>query len=170
MTEVTVSGTLANVRTFTRNLWAWTPRRWLIAAAVAVATIVVIGIPTVLIPNPWFGRDVAVTWWAWPALAMTALLAGLVTATYVRSPLQPRRRDGQGRASMLGGLLSFFAVGCPVCNKLVLVALGTSGALTYFQPVQPVIAGISVALLTWALVVRVRKESSCPVPEPVSRV
>lgn len=153
-----------------RSLADWTPRRWLVAAAVAAATIVVVGVPTVLIPNPWFGRDVPVTWWAWPSLIATAVLAGLLTATYVRSPLTQTSRDRQGRAGVVGSVISFFAVGCPVCNKLVLLALGTSGALTYFQPVQPLLALASLGLLGWALVVRLRRENACPArtPEPVT--
>lgn len=148
---------------FFESLRTWAPRRWAVAAGTAALTILVIGVPTVLVPNPWFGRDVPVTWWAWPALAVTAVLAGLTTATYVRSPLAPSRRDRAGRFGMVGGALSFFAVGCPVCNKLVLLALGTSGALTYFEPVQPFIAAASIAMLAGALMVRVRRESSCPV-------
>ncbi len=135
----------------------------MVAAGTAVATVVVIGVPTVLIPNPWFGREIPVTWWAWPVLVVTAILAGLTMATYVRSPLTPQRRDRLGRAGAIGGALSFFAVGCPVCNKLVLLTLGTSGALTYFEPMQPVIAALSIAMLAVALVVRVRRENSCPV-------
>lgn len=135
----------------------------MVAAGTAVATVVVIGVPTVLIPNPWFGREIPVTWWAWPVLVVTAILAGLTMATYVRSPLTPQRRDRLGRAGAIGGALSFFAVGCPVCNKLVLLMLGTSGALTYFEPMQPVIAALSIAMLAVALVVRVRRENSCPV-------
>lgn len=135
----------------------------MVAAGTAAATVVVIGVPTVLIPNPWFGREIPVTWWAWPVLVVTAILAGLTMATYVRSPLASQRRDRLGRTGAIGGALSFFAVGCPVCNKLVLLTLGTSGALTYFEPMQPVIAALSIAMLAVALVVRVRRENSCPV-------
>lgn len=62
----------------------------------------------------------------------------------------------------MGAFTTFFAVGCPVCNKLVLLALGYSGALQYFAPMQPFLAGLAVILLAWALVVRVRREHSCP--------
>ena len=34
-------------------------------------------------------------------------------------------------------LLAFLAVGCPLCNKVVVLLLGASGALTYFEPIQP---------------------------------
>lgn len=143
---------------------SWPARRWIVAAGTAALTVLVIGVPTVLIPNPVFGRAVPVTWWAWPALIATAALAGLVTATYVRTPTAAEKRDRPAGASMIGGLLGFFAVGCPVCNKLVLLALGYSGALQFFGPVQPVLALASVGLLAWALVTRVRREQSCTVP------
>ena len=68
--------------------------------------------------------------------------------------------DGRGTA---GALLTFFAVGCPVCNKLVLLALGYAGALQWFAPVQPYLAGLAIVLLMWALVVRLRGQVACPV-------
>lgn len=71
-------------------------------------------------------------------------------------------------ATAAGGLLTFFAVGCPVCNKLVLLALGYAGAMTWFQPVQPVLQVLAVTLLGLALVQRLRGELACtvsPTPE-----
>lgn len=38
------------------------------------------------------------------------------------------------------GLLTFFAVGCPNYNKLLLLTLGDAGALRRFKPVQPLLA------------------------------
>lgn len=67
----------------------------------------------------------------------------------------------------LGGVLSFFAVGCPVCNKLVLVLLGSSGALSYWAPLQPLFAAASIALLAEAALRRLSTRSPCPVvPAP----
>jgi hypothetical protein len=103
---------------------------------------------------------VPVTWWSYPTLAVAALLGGLVIASYVRSPAQPvatAKTTG-------GGLLSALAIGCPVCNKLVVAALGTSGALTLWAPLQPVLAVVSIALLAWALRTRLAAERSCPIP------
>lgn len=153
------------------TLRSWSARRWLVAAATAVATAVFIGVPTDLIPNPVFGRDVPVTWWAWPSLAVSSVLAGLLTATYVRSPVDPEAPGAESsrRRGLAGGLLTFFAVGCPVCNKLVLLALGYAGAMTWFQPVQPVLQVIAVALLGLALVQRLRGELACGLPSTSER-
>ena len=152
-------------------LRAWSPRRWATAALGALGSFVVIGVPTDVIPNPWFDRPVDVTWWSVPVLVITAVLGGLLLATYVREPDagHPRAEltdldDRPARAGGIGGLLAFFAVGCPVCNKLVVVAIGTSGALSWFAPLQPVLAVASMALLAVALRTRLRNGTTCAVP------
>lgn len=148
---------------------AWGRRRRLTALTTTVLGVVVVAVPTDLIDTPLFSREVPPTWWSWPALLASAALAGLLVATYVREPGAPdpapteeeRRSRWSGTA---GGLLTFFAVGCPVCNKLVLLALGASGAMTYFEPVQPVLSLLAVALIAWALVRRLRGQLACAVP------
>ncbi|GGC67284.1 hypothetical protein [Hoyosella rhizosphaerae] len=42
---------------------------------------------------------------------------------------------------------ALFAVGCPVCNKLILLAIGTSGALSVWAPIQPILAVVAVLAL-----------------------
>ncbi len=132
-------------------------------AAIGVALL--IGIPTDVIPNPVFGRPVPVTWWSYPTLAITAVLGGLLAATYVRATADAAAAsdeiDAPTRNGGIAGLLSFFAVGCPVCNKLVIVALGATGARQWFEPVQPVLAVGSIVLLAWALRARLRSADSC---------
>lgn len=142
---------------------AWPARRWWSAAGIAALTVVGTAIPTAMIPTPVFSRDVPTTVWAWPVLVVTSILAGLVAATYVARRDTDEGGERGSRLGMVGAFTTFFAVGCPVCNKLVLIALGYSGALTYFAPAQPFLAALAIALLAWALVVRVRRERSCPV-------
>jgi hypothetical protein len=148
----------------------WSPRRVGVAVVAAVVVALLIGLPTDVIPNPVFGRPVPVTWWSYPTLLVTAVLGGLLAATYVREP-DPADRgaigavddeiDAPTRTGGVAGLLSFFAVGCPVCNKLVIVALGTTGARQWFEPVQPLLAVASIGLLWWALRARLRSATSC---------
>ena len=148
-------------------LRTWSARRWWVAAAASVATALLVALPTAMIPNPVFGREIPTTWWAWPTLALTALLGGLLVATYVREPGTDPAPAGLDRRGTVGGLLSFFAVGCPVCNKLALIALGYTGALQWFAPVQPVLAVGGVVLLGWALRARLRGQLACAVgPAP----
>ena len=146
---------------FLAALGSWPARRWVTAVGVAVATVLVTAIPTAMIPNPLFGRDIPTTSWAWPVLIVTGALAGMVTATYVARRDAPEERDRGSRLGVIGAFTTFFAVGCPVCNKLALLALGYSGALTYFAPVQPLLAVAAVVLLVWALVQRLAGQIAC---------
>ena len=145
-------------------LRSWSARRWWAALGAAAVTVVVVAVPTAMLPTPVFGREIPTMWWAWPVLAVTAALSGLLLATYVREPGAAATEPTVDRRGFAGGLLAFFAVGCPVCNKVVLLALGYAGALRWFAPVQPVLAVAGVALLTWALRTRLRGEVSCAVP------
>lgn len=149
-------------------LRSWGRRQWVTAAVAALATLLVMGLPADLVPNPVFGRQIEAPWWAWPVLAVTSVLSGLLFATYVRNPArgvadEDPLGDRDGRRGLVGGVLTFFAVGCPVCNKIVLLALGYSGALRYFEPVQPIFALVAVGLLGWALRARLRGQVACPV-------
>lgn len=150
------------------ELQRWSPRRWAVAAVASLVVALLVGLPTDVIPNPVFGRSIAVTWWSYPVLVVTAVLGGMLVATYMREPSvgadetlvddeRPARKGG------VAGLLSFFAVGCPVCNKLVIVALGTVGARRWFEPIQPLLAVLSIGLMAWALRARLRNATACAV-------
>lgn len=144
-------------------LRTWSVRRWVSALVGALATALLVGLPTDVIPNPVFGRPVDVTWWSYPVLVVTAVLGGMLIATYVREPGEDpvEELDRPGTTGGLGGVLSFFAVGCPTCNKLVVVALGSTGALDWFAPAQPLLAVASIVLLAWALRARLHGQIAC---------
>lgn len=137
---------------------SWTLRRWLVAAGVALLTFVALGLSTAIIPNPVFGRSIPPTDWAMEVLIVTSVLTGLLTATYVSTGAPAQGLDRRGT---VGALLAYFAIGCPVCNKLVLIALGTTGAVQFFAPVQPYLAVAGLVVLAWALMVRLRGEMTC---------
>ncbi len=122
-------------------------------------TALIVGIPTGVIPTSFYTRMTPVQWWNYPILAATVLLTGLAIATYVR----PTAGNGARIGGITGGgLLSAFAVGCPICNKLVVAALGVSGALNIWAPIQPILGLAALALLGIALISRLRGEFSCP--------
>lgn len=140
----------------------WTHRQWLVAAGGSLGALVLLGVPTVLLPNGLFTREIEPTWWSYPVWGVTAVLCGLLAATYVRNGNSPERAD-EAR-SVTGVVLTWFAIGCPVCNKLVLLALGTSGALSWFAPLQPLLAVAGVVLLSVALRTRLKQARACPLP------
>ena len=49
-----------------------------------MVTGLMVALPTAVIPNPVFGREIGVTSWSYPVVIITAILGGLLIATYVR--------------------------------------------------------------------------------------
>jgi hypothetical protein len=130
------------------------PKALLFGLLGATATALVIGIPTDVIPNSLFGRMTPVRPQDYVMLAITALLAGILAATYA-FPRANACSIEQGKTTA-GGFLSFLAVGCPTCNKVVVLLLGTGGATRFFEPVQPLLAALSFGLLGLAIWLRLR--------------
>lgn len=162
-------------------LRGWTARQWVTACVAALSGVAFVAVTTGMISNPIFSRPIAPSWWTWPALIASAVLGGLLVGTYVRvgvgdteGAAEVEDADGVGqsdvsvdrpaRRGVVGGVLTFFAVGCPICNKLVLVAIGSAGAMTWFRPFQPVLQVAALALLVWALRTRLVNAESCVVP------
>lgn len=129
----------------------WTLRRYLVALAVSVLAAVAVGIPSDLIDTPLFGRPVAITVWAYPVWIVSSILIGLLVAVSLQA---------RGQAAG-GGVLSLLAVGCPVCNKPIVMALGAAGALELWAPLQPLVGGLAIAFLMAALWIRLRGEVAC---------
>ena len=140
----------------------WPARRWIVAALTAGAAALAMGIPTGIVETSWYTRMTPVTWWNYPVWAISAALAGLIAATYVRHGDTLGIGTERSGRTLLATLLSTFAVGCPICNKLVVVLIGSSGALSYWAPLQPIIGLTGVALLMGALAVRLRGAVACP--------
>ncbi len=154
------------------------------AAWTAVA-LVAFGVVSAIIPNPVFGRQIPpepFAIWVWLA---SAPLMGIVGATYtapvrsgapaIASPLGDAGASraaaipaGQGGSTLgaIGSFGAFLAIGCPVCNKIALVLLGASGAMSVYAPLQPLIGAASLALLAGTIAWRMRlraRGGACPV-------
>lgn len=143
-------------------LFSWSKRRWLVALFVGLATYLLIGLPTAVISNPVFGRSIGVTTWSVPVLVITSVLTGLLVGSYFRNdPILAEEKSI--KIGGVGAIFSYLAIGCPVCNKLALIALGSTGAIKYFAPVQPYLAWVGVLLLAFAVQKRLMSESQCKV-------
>lgn len=171
-----------------RGLRSWTARQVLVAGVTAVAFGLLLGVVTVLIPNSFFARDIPPVWWNYPVWLLTSAFCGMLVATYVRADSAPtagagatdaaeaqetstapetpadREERRTTRLGLAGTVLAWFAVGCPVCNKIALLALGYSGAITWFAPLQPFLALGALLLTGVALVARLRGQVACSVP------
>lgn len=130
---------------------------WLRAGAWTVVTATAIALPARLVPNDFFQRMTPTRPLDYVFWIVSSVLVGLVVA-FGRSS----RDDTSG---IVGGTATLFAVGCPVCNKLVVALIGTAGALDFFAPFQPVLGSAAVALLVWSLRRQTRQAAgACPVP------
>ena len=137
-------------------------RRVLVGALAAMSVALLVGIPTGVLETPWYTRMTPVLWWNYPVWVLSSVLSGALAATYVRDA-SVQVPASEGGKTLLGTILSVFAVGCPICNKLVVLALGVSGALSWFAPMQPLIAVASLGLLAYALWARRRTTMACHV-------
>ncbi|MDV8015518.1 hypothetical protein R4P70_29800 [Rhodococcus sp. IEGM 1241] len=145
---------------------SWSVWRWITALAGAIAAALIVGVPTGIVPTSFYQRMTPVLWWNYPVWMATAMLSGLILATYVRS------RSSSAAPSRIGigsNALSLLAVGCPVCNKLVIMTVGVTGALNVWAPIQPVLGLISLCLMAAAFRQRLKGERSCAVGVPVSK-
>jgi hypothetical protein len=121
------------------------------------------GVPTDLIPNPWFTRMTPPQSYAYPVWLAAATLTGVLVASClgVGGRTCAPRAGGGRRAGVAGAVAGWLAVGCPVCNKLVVAAVGVGGALSWFAPIQPWLAAVSVLSLLGALWSRARILRRC---------
>lgn len=143
------------------EVYGWKKRHHLAAVMTGLGWLVLSGVSTDIIDTSLFIRMTPVEWWNYAFWLGSAVLVGLLAATYVTGPGRGCSSGSQGKA-LGGGLLSVFAVGCPICNKLAMLTLGASGTLAYFAPVQPLLGLLSMGLLLYALRVRLSTERSCP--------
>ncbi len=141
-------------------LRSWTSRRWLFAFGSTILTALIISLPTAVIQTPIFDREIAVTAWSIPVIVLTSILSGLLFATYIKNQ-SGNNEDESLKIGGAGAFFSMLAVGCPVCNKLALLALGYSGAIKYFAPVQPLLAVAGILFLLYALHKRLTGEFKC---------
>lgn len=135
-------------------------RGWLVAIAAAAATLLLIGTVAAIFDNPYFTRMTDVRDQDYAIWAATAVLVGLIAGTYAAAKI-----PGHAGKLVVGGVFADLAVGCPICNKVVVLLIETSGALTFFDPLQLWIGLGSLGLLSWTLLLRARSISgSCSLP------
>jgi hypothetical protein len=147
-------------------------RFWLAALVGSVGSFVLFGLVSAIIPNPVFGREIPPDGPSYAIWLLSAPLMGLVFAAMVTpppgataaAPTPSGERDLGSGGLTLGGIAAFFAIGCPLCNKIALLALGSTGALTFFAPIQPFIGVASLVILAWTVRWTLRRRADgCPV-------
>lgn len=119
----------------------------------ATAFVLLVGTPTDVIPNPLFTRMTPVRLFDYLLLCVNALLFGIWVYLSTRKgcSLNSIHRP------TISAMLSFLAIGCPTCNKLVLLLVGASGALNFWAPIQPVVGSVATALMASVVIWELRR-------------
>lgn len=116
----------------------------------AIGYLAVTGIVTVLVPNALFIRMTPIVWVDYILWPLSALLIGAFMT------LRQAMKTSGTRCNVTagtGGLAAFLGFSCPVCNKVLLLLLGTGGLLTFIEPYRTFIGLAGVALLAVSLAV-----------------
>ncbi len=123
----------------------------LIGVPVALGAFAVLGTVAALWENPFFIRMVPAGPWEISLLAAQSILLGAFFA------LRPMTCSAWSGTS--GGILGFFGIACPVCNKVLMLLFGGDLLLTYFEPYRMYLAGFGVVVTALAVfwVLRVRR-------------
>lgn len=119
-----------------------------------VGLVLLFGIPTALIPTQWFGRMTpARTLDYLFLLANSALLGAYIGLYYYEKSAITKRTDTLATS---GSIFNILAVGCPICNKVLVALLGFSAVLTYVEPARVWFGLASTALVSVALVTKAK--------------
>lgn len=104
---------------------------------------------TALLPNRFFIRMTPVIPLDYVYLTLTSLLSG----TYISLHLYQKQYQNRTCtiAAYSGGAGGFLGFGCSLCNKPLLLLLGATGVLTYVEPYRPLMGGIGILLLAYAV-------------------
>ena len=114
--------------------------RGVVVAAVMFATL---GTVAALWTNPFFMRMTPTSGFEVALLLLQSALAGIYVGL-------PRSQCGI-RTAGFGAVVGFLGIACPVCNKVLVILIGSTLLLEYFEPVRLYVALAGVALLAIAL-------------------
>ena len=112
-------------------------------AAAAVAMFAALGTVAALWSNPLFMRMTPTGEFEITLLLLQSVLAGV----YVALPQSPCGK----RTAGTGAIIGFLGIACPVCNKLLVLAIGSALLLEYYEPVRLYVALGGAALLAAAV-------------------
>lgn len=113
---------------------------FLVFFALWIGLVLLFGTPTALIPNPiiQYVRMVPATLLDY---AFLVIISGLL-AFYLSFSNQPKTNLPVGIASVAG----FISFACPICNYLLVAALGFPFILSTIEPLRPFLGIVSIGL------------------------
>lgn len=114
---------------------------------------VVSGIVTVLLPNQFFTRMTPIHTLDYVFLVSSSILLGAYVGVHYYKKNTVKKCT---TIASVGGVGSFLAFACPVCNKLLVFVFGATALITYFEPYRPLLGFLSTGLLGFALYWRIK--------------
>ena len=112
-------------------------------AAAAAAMFVALGTVAALWNNPFFMRMTPTGGFEVALLLLQSVLAGVYVAL-------PQSACGK-RTAGAGAIIGFLGIACPVCNKLLVLLIGSALLLEYYEPMRLYVALGGAALLAAAV-------------------
>ncbi len=106
------------------------------------------GMITALVPNPWFVRMIPANNLDYFYLYATSLLVGFYVAIHY---YKKKRKNFCKKISVTGGVGGFLAFSCPICNKILVLLFGSTLLIRYYDPIRPLLGGLSIILLLLAI-------------------
>jgi len=119
----------------------------ILAISLSIFFLLAFGIPTNLVPNPWFTRMIPAT----PIDSVFLYIEAALLGTYVTLSVWQKKKGITGKCAVAGGFLGFLAFACPICNKLLVFLFGVGFLMSYLQPIRPYLGFIGIALMSFAL-------------------
>lgn len=133
------------------------------AAAALVAANGMAGAGAAIAGTAWAGTSWA-TWWSVPAIAAGSLLAGLIVGSYVRAPIGAEATLCDTRWPVLG--LAGLALGTsPGPDSLLAYLFSWAAPALLGAVIQPAVSLAFLALLGWALRLRLDLERAALAPD-----
>lgn len=121
--------------------------------------VLLFGIPTALIPTPWFVRMIPARLSDYVFLLLNSALIGAYVGLHMYEKHE-RNKRGDVMATT-GSIANIFAVGCPICNKLLVALLGTSAIMTYIEPLRVWLGVLSAGLVGAAVWFKIKNVRTC---------
>lgn len=109
----------------------------------AIAMFVVLGTMAALWKNPLFMRMTPAGGFEISLLLLQSVLAGV----FLGLPQSPCGK----RTAGAGAIIGFLGIACPVCNKILVLLIGSALLLEYFEPVRLYVALVGAGLLGLAV-------------------
>ncbi len=120
----------------------------------SLALFLLLGIPTALLSNPVipYIRMTPATPLDYLFLFTTSVLAGAYLVL-------PAKSSCPNKTALGGGALGFLSFSCPICNHLLVLALGMSFMSGVVDPLRPALGLLSIAVLCYAIEKKFGKSS-----------